>query len=161
MPAFFMPGFYPAGKKIAAGRKWQRRALILNSFLPYEFVAFYVNSYQRHKPYLKAGIMNNSTTIQELLLNVNSSFCKREWCEKDGKQQTLPPAERLKTLCWDGLLPEILPEICLKENNKPLILWELMGMSNTLHLKLGGYNEQLNPELAVHPYFVLDYMCNN
>ena len=105
--------------------------------------------------------MKANSTIQELLLNVNSSFCKREWCSKNEQQQTLPPAEQLKIICWDGLLSEILPEICLKENDKPLVLWELMGMSNLLHLKLGGYNEKLNPALALHPYLMLDGMSNN
>jgi hypothetical protein len=105
--------------------------------------------------------MEANSTIQELLLNVNSSFCKREWCEKNEKQQTLSASERLKNICWDGLLPELLPEICLKEDSKPLILWEMMGMSNLLHLKMGGYDVKLNPELSLHPYFVLDSMSNN
>lgn len=105
--------------------------------------------------------MKSGTIIQELLLNVHSSFCKREWCEKGEKQQTLSSTERLKALCWDGLLPELLPEICIKEDNKPLILWEMMGMSNLLHLKMGGYDIKLNPELSVHPYLVLDSMSDN
>jgi hypothetical protein len=90
---------------------------------------------------VNAPIMETDTTVQELLLNVNSSFCKREWSEKkDGKQQTLSATERLKTLCWDGMIPELLPEICVKQNNRPLILWEMMGLSNILHLKMGGYS---------------------
>ncbi len=107
--------------------------------------------------------MKTSTTTQELLLNINSSFCKRQWSEKDGtKQQSLSATEQLKTICWDGLLPELLPEICEKENNKPLILWELMGMDHLLHLKMGGgFNEKLNPELALHPYIALNDMRNN
>lgn len=105
--------------------------------------------------------MKSGTIIQELLLNVHSSFLQREWCEKGEKQQTLSSTERLKAICWDGLLPELLPEICLKEDNKPLILWEMMGMSNLLHLKMGGYDIKLNPELSVHPYLVLDSMSNN
>jgi len=105
--------------------------------------------------------MKNDIAIQELLLNVHSSFCKREWCERDERKPALSAAERLKNLCWDGLLPELLPEICIKEDNKPLILWEMMGMSNLLHLKMGGYDVKLNPELSVHPYFVLDSMSNN
>ncbi len=106
--------------------------------------------------------MKTGTTIQELLLNVNSSFCKRQCCERDSsKTQPLSTTEQLKTICWDGLLPELLPEISLKENNKPLILWELMGMSNLLHLKLGGNNDRLDPQLALHPYSIADSMCNN
>lgn len=101
--------------------------------------------------------METETAIQELLLNVNSSFCKREWCEKkDQQQKKLSTTERLKTLCWDGLLPDMLPEICLKENNRPLILWEMMGLNNILHLKMGGYSQRLNPVYALHPYLIMD-----
>lgn len=102
--------------------------------------------------------METETAIQELLLNVHSSFCKREWCEiKDEKQQkTQSSTERLKSLCWNGMIPELLPEICIKENNRPLILWEMMGLTNILHLKMGGYSERLNPVYALHPYLVMD-----
>ncbi len=105
--------------------------------------------------------MKTDTTVQELLLNVNSSFCKREWSEKKNQQQTLSDTERLKTLCWDGMLPEILPEICVKQNNKPLILWEMMGLDSILHLKMGGYSERLNPVFALHPYLIVDNACRN
>lgn len=106
--------------------------------------------------------METDTTVQELLLNVNSSFCKREWSEKkDQQQQTQSATERLKTLCWDGMIPELLPEICVKQNNRPLILWEMMGLSNILHLKMGGYSERLNPEYALHPYLIMDMTVLN
>jgi len=105
--------------------------------------------------------MKTDTTVQELLLNVNSSFCRREWSEKKNQQQTLSDTERLKTLCWDGMLPEILPEICVKQNNKPLILWEMMGLQSILHLKMGGYSERLNPVFALHPYLIVDTACRN
>lgn len=102
--------------------------------------------------------METETAIQELLLNVNSSFCKREWSEISGEkqQQTQSSAERLKTLCWNGMIPELLPEVCIKQNNRPLILWEMMGLTNILHLKMGGYSERLDPEYALHPYLILD-----
>jgi hypothetical protein len=85
--------------------------------------------------------METETAIQELLLNVNSSFCKREWSEIS---------------CWNGMIPELLPEVCIKQNNRPLILWEMMGLTNILHLKMGGYSERLDPEYALHPYLILD-----
>jgi|GEM_PF-620504 len=106
----------------------------------------------------KVTIMETETAIQELLLNVNSSFCKREWSEVKGekKQPAQSSAERLKALCWNGMIPELLPEVCIKQNNRPLILWEMMGLTNILHLKMGGYSERLNPEYALHPYLILD-----
>lgn len=100
--------------------------------------------------------METETAVQELLLNINSSFCRREWSEKQEQHTTLSVTERLKTLCWDGMIPELLPEICIRHNNKPLILWEMMGLSSLLHLKMGGYKERLNPEYALHPYLVID-----
>jgi hypothetical protein len=110
----------------------------------------------------KVTIMETETAVQELLLNVNSSFCKREWCEiKDEKQQSQSYTERLKTLCWNGMIPELLPEVCIRQNNRPLILWEMMGLTNILHLKMGGYSERLNPEYALHPYLIMDNAALN
>lgn len=106
--------------------------------------------------------MDTTVITQELLLNLNSSFCKREWCEKkDGSPMPAAASDRLKTICWDGMLPDLLPEICLKDNNKPLILWEMMGTSHLLHLKLGGYQQRLENEFALHPYLIKEYTCWN
>jgi hypothetical protein len=100
--------------------------------------------------------MEDDSSNQELLLNLHSDFCKRQWVKKDtAAQQPLSSTEQLKTICWDGLLPELFPEICIKEDNRPLVLWELLETTHLLHLRMGGYNEKLNGEDALHPYIMM------
>jgi len=57
--------------------------------------------------------MKQNNHNQEILLNSHCSFFKREYAEKlDGKQQKkLSQKEKIAELCWNGLLPSILPEI--------------------------------------------------
>lgn len=105
---------------------------------------------------------DDDTTSQEVLLNINSSFCKRQWVEKKtSSQQSLSSKEQLKTICWDGMLPELFPEICVMEDNKPLVLWELLETEHLLHLRLGKYNERLNGEDALHPYLQMSVVNYN
>ncbi len=103
--------------------------------------------------------MKTNTTSQEMLLNTGAGYCRRQWCEKkeEKRAQPLPAEEQLKNLCWDGMLPEMFPEICLKENNKPLILWEMMSMQRLLHLRFGGIDEQLDPHYSLNPYHIIDH----
>ncbi|MFT3682664.1 MAG: hypothetical protein QM791_20575 [Ferruginibacter sp.] len=104
---------------------------------------------------------DDDTTNQEVLLNIHSSFCKRQWCEKNTSQQPLSSTEQLKTICWDGMLPDLFPEICIKENNKPLVLWELLETEHLLHLRMGDYNEKLGGEESLHPYLLMSVVNYN
>jgi hypothetical protein len=107
--------------------------------------------------------MKNYTMNQEVLLNINTSFCKREYCERKENNHTkkLSPTETLKTLCWDGCLPEILPEICTKFNNKQLTLWELLETERALHLRFGGYQEILDGAFSLNPCLLTDAILLN
>jgi hypothetical protein len=108
--------------------------------------------------------MNTIANNQELLLNLNASFCQRQWCVKNTSQQdsNLSSTEQLKHVCWDGLLPEIFPELVLKtENNKPLFIWELLETEHMLHLKMGEYNARLEAGTSLHPYFLFTQLNAN
>lgn len=107
---------------------------------------------------METGILN-----QEVLLNINSSFFKREYCEKDEENiaKKLSKTEVLKTLCWDGFLPEILPEVCSRVNNKPLTLWELLETERLLHLRFGNYQEKLEGVFSLNPYLLADVLYLN
>lgn len=107
---------------------------------------------------MEADILN-----QEILLNINSGFCKREWCEKEtsANQQPLSQKELIKKMCWDGLLAEMLPEITAKLNNKPLVLWEIFETNQLLHLRLGEYKDFSEAAFSLNPYKILyDFNCN-
>jgi len=107
--------------------------------------------------------MNNFTINQEILLNTNTSFCKRDYTEKELKKNAkrLSRREALKTLCWDGVLPELLPEICHISNNKPLTLWELLETENLLHLRLGEYQQKIEHEFSINAYLLADNLPLN
>jgi hypothetical protein len=107
--------------------------------------------------------MNNFTINQEILLNTNTSFCKRDYTEKEpGKNaKRLSKKEALKTLCWDGALPELLPEICHISGSKPLILWELLETENLLHLKLGEYQQKIEHAFSINAYLLADSLPLN
>ena len=102
--------------------------------------------------------MKQINLSQEILLNSSSSFFKRDYCE----QQTKPSAkklsqkEKLADICWNGLLPEILPEIAdTGKNDKPLIIWEINETQQMLDLRLGDYDVNLNDEFSINPYVIL------
>lgn len=107
--------------------------------------------------------METDTMNQEVLLNINTSFCKREYCERDEKNNAkkLSPKEVLKNLCWDGVLPELLPEICTRVNNRQLTLWELLETQQLLHLRFGGYQEKLEAAFSLNPYLLMDAVYLN
>lgn len=99
--------------------------------------------------------MKQITTSQEILLVPGANFFKRDWCEKEVRPQSkkLSQTEQLKQLCWNGLLPEILPEICeTTQHNKQLTLWEVNESDTLLDLRLGEFNESLNDVWSINPF---------
>lgn len=102
--------------------------------------------------------MKRVSTNQEILLLPRSNFFQRDWCElnsyKDSKK--LSQKEQLIQLCWNGMLKEMIPEICESEpGKKPLILWEICESDNLLNLRYGDFDQQMNNEWSISPYMVL------
>jgi hypothetical protein len=97
------------------------------------------------------------TTMQEVLFNIHSNFCKRECNEEKYEwKEAKSVKERLKILCWEGMIPELPAGVRVTENGHSLILWEMMALNTILHLKMGGYSQRLDPEWALHPYLIMD-----
>lgn len=102
--------------------------------------------------------MKNITTNQEILLLPGTSFFKRDWCEKNNSTHTnkLSQKEQLIQLCWNGMLPVLLPEINETDvGEKPLTLWEINETRKLLDLRLGEFNQTLNDEWSINPYVYL------
>ena len=99
--------------------------------------------------------MKQITTSQEILLVPGTSFFKRDWCEKETSQHSkkLSQKEQLIQLCWNGVLPELLPEICeTTQQQKRLTLWEINESERLLDLRLGEFNDSLNDGWSINPY---------
>lgn len=102
--------------------------------------------------------MKHLNLSQEILLNSNSNFFKRDYCEQNARPSAkkLSQKEQLVNMCWNGLLPELLPEIAdTGANDKPLTIWEINETQQLLDLRLGEQDENLNDEFSINPYVLL------
>jgi hypothetical protein len=102
--------------------------------------------------------MKKITTNREILLQANSRFFQRDWCELNNtnKDKKLSHKEQLINLCWNGMLKEMIPEICETEpGKKPLTLWEINDAGNLLDLRYGEFEQVINDEWSVNPYVVI------
>lgn len=103
--------------------------------------------------------MKKLNTSQEILLMQGASFFKKDWCEKHSNtdKKKLSQKEQLIELCWNGVLPGILPEITeTNRNDQPLTLWEINETDNLLDLRFGEANQSMNDEWSINPYIFLE-----
>ncbi|MEO7263878.1 MAG: hypothetical protein ABIW38_03145 [Ferruginibacter sp.] len=94
---------------------------------------------------------------QEILLRPGSSIFNKEWCENDtaSDSKKLSQKEQVKQLCWNGMLPAMLPEICeLNNEGKQLTLWEINETHNLLDLRMGELDQFMNDEWSINPYVI-------
>jgi len=98
--------------------------------------------------------MKTNTTQQEILLFTNTRFSSREWCKKDdgNEAKKLTSKEELKNACWNGLITELLPEICEKTYDPTVTLWEINEANSFLELQFGEYNEKIEKNYSINPY---------
>jgi hypothetical protein len=102
----------------------------------------------------KLNDMKTNSTQQEILLLTGTTFSKREWAEKIiGQKNNLTEKEQLEDACWNGLLPEMLPEVYLHpEENKKLFLWQVKQGKSFIDLELGDIPEETEKEFSIDPY---------
>ena len=104
--------------------------------------------------------MNNTSTNREILLLPTSSFFQKDWCELNLPENAkkLSQKEQLIQLCWNGMLKDMIPEICETEpGQKPLTLWDINESGNLLDLRFGDLNEEMNDEFSINPYVVMAF----
>ncbi len=108
--------------------------------------------------------METYSTQQEILLFTGTTFSSRQWCGKDAPAESvgLSDQERLQQACWDGLLPEMLPELFNKSlMPKKLFLWKIMEGSSFLELDLGEFPEAKEQVYSIDPYLFLEMQSLN
>ena len=102
--------------------------------------------------------MKTNTAQQEILLMTGTSFSSRAWCDKEdnGDQNNTSPEERLKQACWNGLLSEMLPEICKPFiGEKKLFLWQVKEAHSFIELDLGEEPGETEKYFSINPYSFL------
>lgn len=99
----------------------------------------------------------------EILIFTNSSFFTHEWqlLNSPGEENFLSKKQKIVRACWNGLLPELLPECFDEFSNKTMLLWEVTEASHFMQLDYANsmpFNDNRN---SINPYlFMQDNMCN-
>src|SRR5580658_1199894 len=107
--------------------------------------------------------MDTNSTQQEILLITGTSFAAGQWTDSDetGIGDALDEREKLEIACWNGLLGEMLPELCQQPGTKPLYLWKILEGSSFLELDLGDCPMAKDGDFSIDPYLFLAAHCNN
>ncbi len=105
--------------------------------------------------------MKTITTQQEILLFTDTRFSSRQWTGKEGIQaeKKLTPKEQLEEACWNGLIWQILPEICEKPNDTSLTLWQINVANSFLDLRFSEFPIEVEKAFSVDPYNFLEVQC--
>lgn len=101
--------------------------------------------------------MKTNYIQQEVLLMMGTTFSAKQCFGKNGGgQDNLSEKENLQEACWNGLLPEMIPEICEPiEGNKKLFLWKIKEGNSFIELELGEVPEEKDDRFSIDPYAFL------
>ena len=108
--------------------------------------------------------METKSTHQEILLVTGSGFFSQQWCKNDdyASPENRSGQENLEEACWNGLLQEMLPEICSHETGtEKLYLWQIRQVSSFLELELGSYPEEKDNYFSIDPYSFIATKSDN
>ncbi len=107
--------------------------------------------------------MPTRSTQQEILIMTGTTFSSRQFIEKDSgsDNNNFSEREKLEEACWNGLLPELLPEICEENNDHNIYLWQIKEANAFIELELSEFPEKLDFYFSIDPYvFMNDKIYN-
>jgi hypothetical protein len=101
--------------------------------------------------------MKTNFAQQEILLMTGTSFSSRQWCDKNDQDKNhLTEKEQLEEACWNGLLPEILPEIYGQAcGQTKLYLWQIKEAVAFIEIELGELPADKEKYFSIDPYSFL------
>src|SRR5262245_788396 len=102
--------------------------------------------------------MKKNYSQQEILLVTGTTFSSRQLCKSEDtdKPEDLSQQEKLEEACWNGLLQEILPEIChSKTGLRKMYLWQIREASSFLELDLAEVPQIKDNFFSIDPYSFL------
>jgi len=96
-------------------------------------------------------------TQQEILLLTGTNFSLRLCYDQDdsNNMHKLTEREQLEDACWNGLLPDILPEIIEQPYGGKLYLWHIREAKSFIEIDLGETPEDKENIHSIDPYSFL------
>ena len=101
--------------------------------------------------------METNSTQLEIILLTGTGFSSREWIRKDGTESHGNLNEQLEEACWNGLLPEMLPEII----DSNLLLWQIREGDSYLEIDMGEYPAEKDLYFSIDPHNFLSCQSAN
>ncbi|PWT97569.1 MAG: hypothetical protein C5B52_13560 [Bacteroidetes bacterium] len=108
--------------------------------------------------------MDKNSTQQEIMLMVGTSFSSRQWMQKDetDEHRQLSEMEQLEEACWNGMIREMIPEICERdEDGNALLLWEVHEGNTFITLDMGEIPEDKDEYYSIDPYTFYENLSYN
>jgi hypothetical protein len=102
--------------------------------------------------------METNSTQQEILLMTGTSFSQRQLSDSGDPGSSKPRTEKelLEEACWNGLLKEMLPEICEEpDKGNNLYLWEIRESVSCLQLQFSQFPQTKEGYFSIDPYTFL------
>ena len=99
--------------------------------------------------------MKHNSTYKEILLFTGTHFSSRQYIQRNDEDEgrQFNDRDQLKDACWNGMMPEILPEVFNEnEDSRKLFVWELRDGDSFIELELGEAPEDVDRFDSIDPY---------
>jgi hypothetical protein len=114
--------------------------------------------------------METNKVQQEILLIIGTTLTSRDLCKMKGSRpngdtrpnEPLSGNKQLEEACWNGLVPMLLPELCMHTaDGGNLYLWEIEEASSFLKLDLGEVPDAIDRHFSIAPCLFLSTQSYN
>jgi hypothetical protein len=99
--------------------------------------------------------MSGKTGQQEIILSFQSGFLSMNCAEKGNTESPGTPmdSEKIEEACWNGLLKEILPEICnMSFSGRQMFIWGIRDYNSIMEIDIGEFPAEKDDFLCIDPY---------
>jgi hypothetical protein len=101
--------------------------------------------------------MKTKVTQQEILLMTGTAFSSRfNYVMNEMGQSDFSIKEQLVSACWNGVLPELLPEIFdQKDGVKKLFVWKIHEIETGIELEMCESPDEKDIDASILPNYFL------
>ena len=101
--------------------------------------------------------MKTKVTQQEVLLMTGTAFSSRfNYTMNEKAPMDLSIKEQIVSACWNGVLPELLPELFEhKESNKKLFVWKIREIEPGIELEMCEAPDEKDMYTSIIPDYFL------
>lgn len=103
--------------------------------------------------------MNTYTHQMEILLVANAGFFSKNWVKnkESAADKKFTPKEKLMDACWNGLVPELLPEFFDASNKNTHKLWEINDTNAFVNIIFRQGDAPMEEEFLLNPYIIMEF----